>query len=468
MLLAGDPAQEAQKWEKEAQDQAAKAKAAKAKLDCEKPRASDKKALVKAVKAARTAAENAQKWADQAKADAEKAAITADANPKNDKAQAAKEKADQAAADAQKAADGAKKAYDDALGEAPAMKAAAELEKELDQADVKNNSKKKDIVDRLKKKAQEAAEANPCDPEEVKRQVRVELEKIKKEVSRNGELKPWVDDLAETLKDNHLISLPAGKTDDLIFNVTRTRPADTGNAVAEAPQRAAFLLGGTAQVQASHQAPAFDTDHFDALEKSIYSDPALLEQLFERLGGEFWFGSFSQPGTFGPVSSTPLRMYGLEAVIPIGKFMAIQTAVAQGQFSATSTFPVTVIHQQNGQTRQTEGLVSSVVKIQTAQLAGRAYLFSPGTLQAYAGAGGQYRLQTSERPTAQLEGASWTFGSSDKQTYWDLSGQLGFSIQPRTLPVFLEIGAMLQTPLQPNSGSTVLVWQLAAGWKFGG
>lgn len=215
-------AEQAQKWAKEAKDQQAKATAAAAKLDCKKPKTADKNALVDAVKKAVDAAKNAQAQADIAKKAAEDAGKTLDQNPKNKQAQKAKEDADKVAKDAQTAADEAAAAAKAALDEAPGMAAADAIAKELDGKDVSGNSKKKDAVQRLKKAAQSAAEANPCDPEEVKRAVRVELEKIKKEVSGNGEVRPWVDTLGEDMKKDKLISMPVTGHDDLVFTAHGT------------------------------------------------------------------------------------------------------------------------------------------------------------------------------------------------------------------------------------------------------
>ncbi|TNE65439.1 MAG: hypothetical protein EP344_03030 [Bacteroidetes bacterium] len=203
--LAKDPVKEAQDWAKEAQAQRDNAKETAKKLDCEKPKGTDMQALAKAIKEARKAAENAQAWADEAKSTAEKAANWADQRPNDKRAQEAKDKAQEAADAAQKAATEARTAYEEALDQSEGMKAAVKLEKQLDQADTDGNSKKGQIVDRLKKTANTAAEKNHCNPEEVKRAVRVELEKIKKEVARNGEMKPWTDALEQTLKDNQLI-----------------------------------------------------------------------------------------------------------------------------------------------------------------------------------------------------------------------------------------------------------------------
>ena len=219
---AQNPVAEAQKWAKEAKDQQAKAEEAAKKLDCEKPKAADKKALADAVKKAKEAAKNAQTQAGKANKAAEEAGKVLDQNPKNKQAQKNKEAADQTAKDAQAAADEAAKSAKAAMDQAPGMAAADAIEKELDKADVSGNSKKKEAVDRLKKAANDAAEANPCDPEEVKRAVRVELEKIKKESSRNGEMKPWVESLGDKLKNNELISMPAGRNDALIFTATGT------------------------------------------------------------------------------------------------------------------------------------------------------------------------------------------------------------------------------------------------------
>lgn len=452
-LTAKDPVTEAQKWAKEAKDQATAAKEAAAKLDCERPRSSDKRKLVKAVNAARAAAENAQAWADQAKADAEKATSVADAHPNNEKAQEAKDAAEKIAEDTQKAADEAKAAYEKALEEAPGMKAAADLEKELDKADTKGNSKKGDIVERLKKTAKDAAENDPCDPEKVKSAVRAELGEIKKDVARNGEMKPWVDELADTLKGKELIYYQAPGTDEMVIT---TSP------------RAKLLLGVQGQLQQSPITPArlFGGDQYGDLEGSVYSDPAMFKNLFETLGGEFWLGSFSNPGTFSPPATTAQRSLGLQVMVPVGRFAAVGASVAQGKFTVSSTFPAMVVNPLNGETRQFEGRSSLDVKTQQLELSGRAYLFSPGTVQLFAGAAAQYVQQTSSMPTAELEDQTWTYGSETKSNFFGLSGQAGISLQPSGWPVFVELGAAVQKTLRGNSPKPSLVLQATVGWKW--
>ena len=219
---AQDPVKAAQEQAEEAKKQQAKAEEAAAKLDCEKPKTADKKALVDAVKKAQAAAQKARDLAVTAKKTADEAGKTLDRNPKSKQAQAAKDKADQTAKDTQAAADEAAAAAKAALDQAPGLAAADAIGKELDQADVKGNSKKPEAVDRLKKAAQKAAEANPCDPEEVKRVVRVELEDLKDEFKGNKELKDWIEKLGESLKTNQLISMPPGGADALVFTATGT------------------------------------------------------------------------------------------------------------------------------------------------------------------------------------------------------------------------------------------------------
>lgn len=224
VLLANDPVKEAKSWADKAEAEQKKADEAAAKLDCDKPRSSDKNNLVKAIKDAKSAAQNAQKWAGEAQKTAESATSTANLRPKDKRAQEAKAEADKVAKDAQAEADRAKAAYEKALGNSEAMKTAAALEGALDKFDVSGNSQKAKYRDRLKNAAKTAAEADPCrDPEEVKAAVRAEMEKIKKEAARNSELKPWVDDLNQKLKDQTLISLPAPNTGEaLIFTATGT------------------------------------------------------------------------------------------------------------------------------------------------------------------------------------------------------------------------------------------------------
>ena len=464
-FCANDPVEQAQKWAKEAQEQEAKAKEAKAKLDCDKPKSADKKALVKAIKAAKAAAETAQKWADQAKADAEKAGKVADANPKNEKAKEAKEKAEQAATDAQNAANEAKTAYDNALGESPGMKAAADIENELDKADVTGNSAKKKIVDRLKKKAQSTAEANPCDPEEVKRAVRVELEKIEKEVSGNGEVRPWVEDLGKTLKDNALIFFQSPGQDNLVFIATRTGSLRGATYETQTePVRPGMMLGltGTLLPNGPSVNP-FSEQQFSQVQAALFEQPELWEQLYVRLGGEFWIGSPSQPGAFSQVSSGTLRSLGLQAILPFGRHLALQTSITKGSIHATAQFPVTVFNPNYGQTQQLEGSAETRISAVQAQLSGRFYFFPPGAVQLFAGAGAQYRHQSSTAPEARLQDVLWVFGTGTSNSKFGVLGEAGLSVQPLRLPLFVELGASMQQLFNEKRN---IVIQATLGWKF--
>jgi hypothetical protein len=162
------------------------------------------------------AVKKAQAAAKKAREEANKAQEAADKNPKS---QAKKD----AAETENGFADAAEASLKEALDAAPGMKAAEDIKKKVDGTSDSDNSKVKEIKEKVKKAADAAAAKNPCDPDAVKREVERELEKIRKEVEKNKEVLDWFDKNFPKKDGKRLnISFDSGSMDHLIATATGT------------------------------------------------------------------------------------------------------------------------------------------------------------------------------------------------------------------------------------------------------
>lgn len=207
----------------------------------------------------------------------------------------------------------------------------------------------------------------------------------------------------------------------------------------------------------------FTPENMARTEQSLYQQPALREQLFERLGGEFWFGTPSQPGAFTDTHTTMHRSMGLQLTLPLGRRWAIQAGVSKGHHTATAIFPVTVFGHQNGQTKQEQGNLRTEMTGIHINSGGRFYLSGSGMLRPFAGAGLEYSRYKSSDFEAGLAGVSWAFGAPVTETYWAVSLPLGLSVQPHAWPVFAEIGGGALCSLQ---GKMEWSAQVTVGGRF--
>lgn len=228
-------------------------------------------------------------------------------------------------------------------------------------------------------------------------------------------------------------------------------------------QQPRLLIGITGMLQPGAPESGFSAEQFGQLQAALFEQPAIWEQLHGQLNGEFWIGNFSQPGVFGPESSSALRSFGLRVILPIARHWALQTTVAKGQASVRAPFPVTVVSQLQGQSRQLEGFAERQIGQVQAQISGRYFFFRPAAVQVYGGIGGAFNHQSGGMATASLENVQWVFGSGTANSSFSILAETGLLLQARNLPVFAELGASVQQQL---GGKRKLALQATVGWKW--
>lgn len=235
--------------------------------------------------------------------------------------------------------------------------------------------------------------------------------------------------------------------------------------VMPAADRHGFMLGlnGLVTSVQNQGGNLADPDNMARTEQSLYLRPELREQLYQRLGGEFWFGTLSQPGAFSTAHSTLHRALGLQVILPVGHRWAIQAGVSRGAHTATATFPVTVLGHQNGLTKQDEGTLRAEITGLHIHVAGRFYLAGSGLVRPFTGIGLEYGQYKGRNIEAGLAGVSWAFEAPLNKTQWQLSLPLGLSLQPRAWPVFAEIGGGALWSFQGEIGWSA---QMTVGGKF--
>lgn len=203
---------------------------------------------------------------------------------------------------------------------------------------------------------------------------------------------------------------------------------------------------------------AFNEARYRQLESSLYQQPELREQLFETLGGEFFPGNMSQPGSFEPGPAASFRSYGVELVLPLGRHLALQGGFGQGRRTAKTTFPVVVIDPLHGETRLLTGRAQAGQTVWQAEISGRFYAMSRSAWRPFAGAGLALSREKTDAPEANVAGVRWTFAPEQTAMAWRPGLQAGIACRPRQLPVFFEISG-------GTSFRTVFA-RISAGWKW--
>lgn len=225
--------------------------------------------------------------------------------------------------------------------------------------------------------------------------------------------------------------------------------------------RSRLLIGlsGSQTIGQYSSGSLFSEQTFLQLEQSVFGQPERFEQLFEQLGGEFWFGTPSQPVVFTGINSTAERALGLEIIVPIGRHLAVQAGAAKGGFTTTAAYPLTVFDTNHHQTRQEPGRVEAAMHRWQFNISGRYYLLSRSAVQPFAGVGVQYSKLRGDNYTFGISDISWSFGQPPSETAWQAILQAGLSVQPRTWPVFAELSGAFQSGGRWQIGGVV-------GWKF--
>lgn len=151
---------------------------------------------------------------------------------------------------------------------------------------------------------------------------------------------------------------------------------------------------------------AFDGGGIDQLHQSLFSNPALLEQLFEKLGGEFFIGSFSAPGTLGDFRQEEDLYKGISAGIRLSPHWQLEGALGLYQSRITTGFPVTAFQPETPEPYSFSGQLSTELRNTEASL-GASYFLCTGTVRPFAGLGLHFSGAKPGETEATIEGITF-------------------------------------------------------------
>lgn len=134
---------------------------------------------------------------------------------------------------------------------------------------------------------------------------------------------------------------------------------------------------------------SYDGGGIEQLHHSIYSDPALLEQLFEKLGGEFFIGTFSAPASLEDFRQERGLYKGISGGLLLSPRWQVEGSLGFHQSRITARFPLTAFSPETYEPYSLEGKVSTETTYTEAGL-GAAYNFAAGAVRPFAGLGLHY------------------------------------------------------------------------------
>ncbi len=150
---------------------------------------------------------------------------------------------------------------------------------------------------------------------------------------------------------------------------------------------------------------SYDGGGIEQLHQSIYSDPALLEQLFNKLGGEFFIGTFSAPATLGDFRQERGLYKGISGGLLLSPRWQVEGSLGFHQSRITARFPLTAFSPETYEPYSLEGKVSTETRHTEAGL-GAAYNFAAGALRPFAGLGLHYSAARPGATQAHIAGVA--------------------------------------------------------------
>ncbi len=124
----------------------------------------------------------------------------------------------------------------------------------------------------------------------------------------------------------------------------------------------------------------------DSLLSMIYSDPQLLEKLFESLGGEFFIGSFSEAPEFENFRQSGDNVYSISGAFRIHPSFDVMAQFVVYKTKVTADFPIVVFDELTYDIRSAKGLLTTDLCSRSIQFSGNYYPFK-GIVQPLIGAG---------------------------------------------------------------------------------
>ena len=145
----------------------------------------------------------------------------------------------------------------------------------------------------------------------------------------------------------------------------------------------------------------YDGGGMDHLLNTMYSDPALLERLFETLGGEFFVGSMTGEAGFENFEQKGGFYFGASGACRLSPKITGKAHFGTYKTEITAEFPIVIFDQTTFEPVSAKGELSTTMRTNTFQITGNYFPFK-GLVQPFAGAGVIYTSTKSSTTRAQL------------------------------------------------------------------
>lgn len=228
----------------------------------------------------------------------------------------------------------------------------------------------------------------------------------------------------------------------------------------EEPKTPKWSLGAQYTYWFTKESDFSDSD-FEKINEKIYTDEDRFLRLFEKLGGEFFIGTFSAPGRFTNNRFQAPQFIGVDGKLLFQEHFVFAAGIAKGRSSVSSEFPVTIIGLEDGTSRSINGqllkntdLYNSYVQMQ--------YILFLGYLQAVMGTGVDFQYSSASTIDAVIGAERFEVERQDSKSTIYPRVDLGLrfklnerlmieaNIKSRKIEQRLELGAGLGLQYQLN------------------
>ena len=227
-------------------------------------------------------------------------------------------------------------------------------------------------------------------------------------------------------------------------------------------------LSGGVSLNNPVQAQAFDGGGLGKVQQQVYSDPALSEQLFEALGGEFFIGNPSSQTDQGSFSQSQSPSLGLTVALRLTPRLQVEGGAARSRSEVGGGFPVAVFSYQNGQPQTLQGSLNTELEHLRAQFGG-AWFLGKSTFQPFLGVGVQFSKTAASTTQASIAGVDFPVSEQPSVSALGAYGTAGVEVHP-AFPLFFKAAFQVGTEKTPSSGGTETALRSSVlagvGWRF--
>ncbi|MCF8245851.1 MAG: hypothetical protein K9J37_06725 [Saprospiraceae bacterium] len=189
------------------------------------------------------------------------------------------------------------------------------------------------------------------------------------------------------------------------------------------------------------------------LQNTVFSSPELFEQLFQKLGGEFFIGNFSDPSQPGKVFKNQSPSLGLNIGLRLLPHLKIEAGASRSSSEFGAAFPVVVFGQQNGQPQTLQGNLRTEQQHLLAQFGG-AWFLGKSTFQPFLGAGVQYARTAASTMQAELADTRFPVAKNSAGCSFGAYGTAGVEVHP-SFPLYCRAAVNVRTEKLPPTGEEV-------------